>query len=165
MTTNGGDRPLGPFKLVTVNTAPERAKRIVGRLCEEIKDSYLIDYVANSTSEHPGERMQRTPPPARLTIVHADIDGVRAMVEEHKPDILVRTHNPDEHLDPLTARGTMLEQASHGLIGKVEARCLTFTRTVHGVDVDSRGGATNRLDREGSGAGSEDHVDPTGLAG
>lgn len=51
MTTSGSDRPLGPFRLVTVNTAPERAKRIVGRLCEEVKDDYLIDHVANSTSE------------------------------------------------------------------------------------------------------------------
>lgn len=52
MTTSGRSRPLGPFKLVTVNTAPERARMIVGRLCEEIKDSYLINHVANSTSEH-----------------------------------------------------------------------------------------------------------------
>lgn len=51
MTTNSSIGAVGPLKLVTVNTAPERAKRIVGRLCEEIKDSYLIDYVANTTGE------------------------------------------------------------------------------------------------------------------
>lgn len=52
MATNGieGAR-AGPYKLVTVNTAPDRAKIIVGRICEEIKGQYLIDYVANSTSE------------------------------------------------------------------------------------------------------------------
>lgn len=52
MATNGNEaHPAGPYKLVTVNTAPDRAKIIVGRICEEIKDQYLIDYVANSTSE------------------------------------------------------------------------------------------------------------------
>lgn len=102
MTTSGSDRPLGPFRLVTVNTAPERAKRIVGRLCEEVKDDYLIDHVANSTSELlPGAdiyipcRRRHTFLMGRLTLfllVTKDIDGVRAMVEEHKPDILVRAH-------------------------------------------------------------------------
>lgn len=43
--------PLGPFTLVTVNTSPERAERIVGRLCAEIKDEYVLDHVANTTSK------------------------------------------------------------------------------------------------------------------
>lgn len=52
MATNGIEgAPAGPYKLVTVNTAPDRAKIIVGRICEEIKGQYLINYVANSTSE------------------------------------------------------------------------------------------------------------------
>lgn len=46
-----GRHPLGPFKLVTVNTAPDRAKRLVGRMCEEVKDTYQIIHVANVTSE------------------------------------------------------------------------------------------------------------------
>lgn len=29
--------PAGPYKLVTVNTAPERAQRLVGRLIEALK--------------------------------------------------------------------------------------------------------------------------------
>ncbi|SPO07198.1 uncharacterized protein DNG_09892 [Cephalotrichum gorgonifer] len=37
----------GPFRLVTVNTAPERAKRLIGRLIEALKDRYDIDYIAN----------------------------------------------------------------------------------------------------------------------
>ena len=39
--------PEGPFKLVTVNTAPVRAKEIIGQVVEELKDSYTIRHVAN----------------------------------------------------------------------------------------------------------------------
>jgi len=42
--------PAGPYKLVTVNTAPERAKIIVGRVVEAVKERYRIDYVANVES-------------------------------------------------------------------------------------------------------------------
>ncbi|KAK3073891.1 hypothetical protein LTR53_004130 [Teratosphaeriaceae sp. CCFEE 6253] len=31
-----------PYKLVTVNNAPERAKKVVGRVVEELKDRYTI---------------------------------------------------------------------------------------------------------------------------
>jgi hypothetical protein len=40
----------GPFKLVTVNTAPERAKRLIGRVVVDVQDTYTIDYVANAES-------------------------------------------------------------------------------------------------------------------
>ncbi|GKT41566.1 uncharacterized protein ColSpa_01747 [Colletotrichum spaethianum] len=43
--------PKGPYKLVTVNTAPERAKRLVGRVVEELKDRYTIEHVANCETE------------------------------------------------------------------------------------------------------------------
>lgn len=42
--------PSGPYKLVTVNTAPERAKVIIGRVVEAVKERYTIDYVANAES-------------------------------------------------------------------------------------------------------------------
>jgi hypothetical protein len=42
--------PAGPYKLVTVNTAPERAKVIIGRVMEAVKERYRIDYVANAES-------------------------------------------------------------------------------------------------------------------
>lgn len=54
MATTDQKYPLGPFTLVTVNTAPERAKKLVGRLCEELKDRYIIDHVANSESKYLG---------------------------------------------------------------------------------------------------------------
>lgn len=44
-------QPKGPFKLVTVNTAPERAKRVIGRMIEALKDRYEIDYVDNCQSK------------------------------------------------------------------------------------------------------------------
>ncbi|KAK1512499.1 uncharacterized protein CCOS01_14739 [Colletotrichum costaricense] len=58
--------PKGPFKLVTVNTAPERAKRLIGRMTEALKDQYTIDYVANCET----------------------IAEVEGKVKEHKPDVL-----------------------------------------------------------------------------
>ncbi|KAK4550602.1 hypothetical protein LTR36_000181 [Oleoguttula mirabilis] len=42
--------PKGPYKLVTVNNAPERAQRIVGRVVEVLKDQYTIIYAANAES-------------------------------------------------------------------------------------------------------------------
>ncbi|KAH7376754.1 hypothetical protein B0T11DRAFT_272882 [Plectosphaerella cucumerina] len=58
--------PKGPFRLVTVNTAPERAKKLIGRMVEALKEDYTIDYVANCESI-------------------AEVDG---KVREHKPDVL-----------------------------------------------------------------------------
>ncbi|TKW55996.1 hypothetical protein CTA1_11361 [Colletotrichum tanaceti] len=58
--------PKGPYKLVTVNTAPERAKRLVGRVVEELKDRYTIVHVANCEK----------------------IEEVEGKVKEHQPDIL-----------------------------------------------------------------------------
>ncbi|EWY79608.1 hypothetical protein FOYG_17243 [Fusarium oxysporum NRRL 32931] len=39
--------PKGPYRLVTVNNAPERAKRLIGRVVNDLKDQYIIEYVAN----------------------------------------------------------------------------------------------------------------------
>ncbi|KAH8599294.1 hypothetical protein B0O99DRAFT_386692 [Bisporella sp. PMI_857] len=59
-------QPLGPFKLVTVNTAPERAKRLVGRVVEQLKDQFTIIHAANVDN----------------------IADVRATVKSIQPDIL-----------------------------------------------------------------------------
>lgn len=45
--------PKGPYKLVTVNTVPARAKIIIGRVVEAVGDRYTIDYVANTESMNP----------------------------------------------------------------------------------------------------------------
>jgi hypothetical protein len=37
----------GPFRLITVNTAPERARRLIGRLVEALKEDYEIVHVDN----------------------------------------------------------------------------------------------------------------------
>ena len=42
--------PKGPFRLVTVNTAPERAKRLIGRVADTLKDRYIIIHEANCES-------------------------------------------------------------------------------------------------------------------
>lgn len=54
------------WRLVTVNTAPERAKRLIGRVAEELKDQYTIQHVANADS----------------------IDKVEETVKEHQPNVL-----------------------------------------------------------------------------
>ncbi len=41
----------GLYRLVTVNTTPDRAKRVVGRVTEELKDKYTIQHVANCERE------------------------------------------------------------------------------------------------------------------
>lgn len=48
MTPNGV--PKGPYKLVTVNTAPDRAKLLIGRMTEALKDRYEIIHAANCES-------------------------------------------------------------------------------------------------------------------
>ncbi|KIW23664.1 uncharacterized protein PV07_11845 [Cladophialophora immunda] len=58
--------PKGPYRLVTVNTAPERAKRLIGRVTEELKDQYTIQHLANCES----------------------IDEVEGKVKEIQPDLL-----------------------------------------------------------------------------
>jgi len=58
--------PKGPYRLCTVNTVPDRAKRLVGRLVEDVKETYTIDHVENA---------QR-------------IEDVKAMCERNHPDVL-----------------------------------------------------------------------------
>lgn len=43
--------PKGPYRLVTVNTAPDRAKRLIGRVAEELKEQYTIQHLANCESK------------------------------------------------------------------------------------------------------------------
>lgn len=38
------------YKLISVNTVPERAKRLIGRIVEDVKDRWTIHYVANAES-------------------------------------------------------------------------------------------------------------------
>lgn len=46
------DTPKRPsYRLVTVNTAPERAKRVIGRMVELLKDTYDIEYIDNCESK------------------------------------------------------------------------------------------------------------------
>ncbi|KAG0645936.1 hypothetical protein D0Z07_8037 [Hyphodiscus hymeniophilus] len=58
--------PKGPYTLCTVNTAPARAKILIGRLVEDVKEEYTITYLQNA------ER----------------IEDVKAMCEKQKPDVL-----------------------------------------------------------------------------
>ena len=79
------------WKLVTVNTAPERAKRIVGRMIVALKDQYDIEHVDNCESEFSKGRF-RGPSYANDTIA---IDEVVPKVTKHRPNVLVsKTRQP-----------------------------------------------------------------------
>ncbi|KAF2638536.1 hypothetical protein P280DRAFT_404682 [Massarina eburnea CBS 473.64] len=58
--------PKGPFTLVTVNTAPERAKRLIGRMVEGLSERYTIIHVDNCDT----------------------IEQVSPKVRQHQPNIL-----------------------------------------------------------------------------
>lgn len=40
-------QPRGPFRLVTVNNAPERAKLVIGQVSDALKDRYIIEHAGN----------------------------------------------------------------------------------------------------------------------
>ncbi|KAK2790771.1 hypothetical protein FQN53_008594 [Emmonsiellopsis sp. PD_33] len=58
----------GPFKLVTVNTAPERAYRLIGRVTEALSGKYTIIHAENCEK--------------------SEIDEVAPKVTEIQPDLL-----------------------------------------------------------------------------
>ncbi|KAK9451829.1 uncharacterized protein V1518DRAFT_424793 [Limtongia smithiae] len=43
--------PAGPYRLLTVNNAPARAKLLIGRVTNDLKDKYIIEHVGNCTSK------------------------------------------------------------------------------------------------------------------
>jgi hypothetical protein len=84
--------PKGPYRLVTVNTAPERAKRLVGRVVEDLKEQYTIQHVANCESEYAGIStvLNRLGEKESL-LTRTAIDEVEGKVKEFQPDVLVDT--------------------------------------------------------------------------
>lgn len=42
-----------PVQLVSVNTAPDRAKKVIGAVIEQVKEKYAIEHAGNSESEWP----------------------------------------------------------------------------------------------------------------
>lgn len=61
-STDAPAPPKGPYRLVTVNNTPERAKLLIGRVASDLADRYTIDYVGNCTSEPPSNRAIQSPP-------------------------------------------------------------------------------------------------------
>lgn len=81
----------GPWRLVTVNTAPERAKRLIGRMMEALKDRYDIEYVDNCESKScPAPFPQKLP----LTDCLPAIAEVLPKVTKHKPNVIVSLSCP-----------------------------------------------------------------------
>jgi hypothetical protein len=83
----------GPeYRLATVNTAPERAKRLIGRVAGDVKNRYSIVHVVNVESE------------LHLTALDISdylspgIEDVKTAVEREHPDVLVSSRI-SEHMD------------------------------------------------------------------
>jgi hypothetical protein len=74
----------GPFRLVTVNTAPERAKKLIGRLVEALSDRYEIEHVANCSCTSSKSYYISG---ASLTSLSA-IEEVAPTVREKQPNVL-----------------------------------------------------------------------------
>ncbi|KAK3688421.1 hypothetical protein B0T22DRAFT_439967 [Podospora appendiculata] len=74
-STTTPPQPTGPYKLITVNTAPDRARRLIGRVVEDVKEQYTILHVANVATN--------------MDISSSSaIEEVQAAVEENQPDVL-----------------------------------------------------------------------------
>ena len=78
--------PKGPYKLVTVNNAPDRAKIIVGRVVEAMKEEYTIVYEANAESEL---NIVKSIPAMMLTITGPE--AAKELFEKFMPDVVVST--------------------------------------------------------------------------
>ncbi|KAG9233187.1 hypothetical protein BJ875DRAFT_53339 [Amylocarpus encephaloides] len=80
--------PKGPYKLCTVNKAPTRAKVLIGRLIDDLKDEYTIEYAANCET----------------------IAEIENMLQTHRPDILFSASmwTPDEAIEIRQAAQRMI---------------------------------------------------------
>jgi hypothetical protein len=76
-------QPKGPYKLITINTAPERATRLIGRMVEALKDVYIIEHVKNCECKY------HLDPIGANVDENAAIDEVGAAMKEYYADVLV----------------------------------------------------------------------------
>lgn len=76
------------YRLVTVNTAPERAYRLVGRLVDALKNRYTIAHIANCESTQASPVLEQN-----LTLCPA-IESVEQTVLDSQPDLLVCFRGP-----------------------------------------------------------------------
>jgi hypothetical protein len=96
--------PKGPYKLCTVNKVPARAKILIGRVVEDVKEEYTIVYAANSESMALDFASRITSP--YIANERSGIEEVKAMCEKEMPDVLVcsLSHVPTK----LCGRGHLL---------------------------------------------------------
>lgn len=85
------------WRLVTVNTAPERAKRLIGRVADELKDRYTIVHVANADCKR-GSSFHAAKNVWEADVELLAIEQVEPLVKEHKPNLLVSPVHIQEDL-------------------------------------------------------------------
>ncbi|KAK6844162.1 hypothetical protein PG995_014272 [Apiospora arundinis] len=85
--------PTEVYKLVTVNTAPERAKVLIGRVVEALKDDYTINYVANCISkEEVADKVREFQPDVLFSAsmwTAEDVSEIQQTARSIKPDIVL----------------------------------------------------------------------------
>jgi hypothetical protein len=90
--------PRGPYKLVSVNTSPERAKRLIARIIQDVKEKYVLVHSANADSEFYSSDLLVYMALVAVCMLRTDlgigIESVAPLVSEHKPDLLVSRHRP-----------------------------------------------------------------------
>lgn len=93
---------------MTVNTAPERAKRVIGAMVKNLKESYIIDYVVNSESKSLPwlDRFKKflvsrwtSGKDERLIALGSGVEDVGPLIKQHRPDVLV-SHNSIVRMQP-----------------------------------------------------------------
>lgn len=96
--------PEGPYKLVTVNNAPERAKRLVGRVVEDVKDQWTIVHAGNvddatgAYNPHSSDK-RRIPLQSQQLTSDADLEDAKKVFTEIHPDVVVSS--PDHPVSTL----------------------------------------------------------------
>jgi hypothetical protein len=86
MSPSADGPPLGSWKLVTVNTAPERAKLLIGRMIERVRDQCTVIHAGNVEG-----MLVKLASCFVSNGRHLDIQSVRSTVEKIQPDLLVST--------------------------------------------------------------------------
>ena len=83
-----------PYKLITVNTAPDRASRMVRKLAEDVKDRYVIIHCVNAASKLLADSVANFRGVTGLTTSVAEIEEVESLVSLYRPDVLVSNVTP-----------------------------------------------------------------------
>ncbi|KAF2728210.1 hypothetical protein EJ04DRAFT_449765 [Polyplosphaeria fusca] len=101
----------GPLRLLTVNTAPERAKKLIGRMVEGLKYRYEIEHVGNCAAiEEVPEKVRQLQPNILFSASMWSTEEacrIREIAERERPGI--KTHAIPQGLQVERGPGAIVE--------------------------------------------------------